>query len=274
MDVNDYAFGNGVVDPNQQKMMAEALRQRDAQGAIMALTGDRTAAPVGEQFMKSATTQRQQVVNHNYYQGMLRQQEAALKQRAHEADLNHKAQMARTNTMAAKGPTYRPIPAGIQDKLLNGQSTLTDLARLAETRDPKWDSKYPGSNALRTAVGQYAPMFATEEQNKLRQWQADFEGWYTANARHDLYGGALTSTEVKNWVKQALAPDASAEQVRGYIGNIMSRLAPLQAARVNMNARAYGPGVYEDMAMFSQDGPVQEEEPDAAEEPEWEVLED
>lgn len=73
MDINDYVFSSGAVTPEQQRAIANSLRSRDNMGAIMALTGDPAAAPVGQQYMESAGKQLQQGLSHNYYQGMLKQ---------------------------------------------------------------------------------------------------------------------------------------------------------------------------------------------------------
>ena len=251
MPINQYLTGPtpeaNAIPPELQQQIAASLRRRDGMGTIMALTGDRAAAPVGQQMMKDTGAEKQRLINQRYYQGLLENQQKALEERARATDLAYRGNMARTRAMLAKSKPMRPVPKTIQEELVNGRGILKGIDELARTFDPSMQSSFPGSGALRKTLGQSAPMLASADMKKYAEWRGNFERWYAAVKRHDLFGSALTATEAKNWVQQAVDPDASDEQVQRALHNIKRILEPAHEAYMRANARMYDPEVIADL---------------------------
>jgi hypothetical protein len=244
MDINDYVLGNGVVTPEQQRAIAGQLRGRDNMGAIMALTGDRAVAPVGQQFMQSANKGVQQGLTHNYYQGMLRGNEADRKARLDVARMNDATNRARIGALertAAARQNFKSMPVAMFTTLNEGTSLLKGLEELKKGFSSDMQSSFPGSGALRMTLGSKAPMFAGKDIRQYREWRANLEGWFEAARRHQLFGSALTSTEAQRWKIQALDPDATKDQIDSAIANIEKLLVPEHMRLAQAAAMQYDP---------------------------------
>jgi len=274
MDMNDYVLGNGVVTPEQQRAIAGSLRNRDNMGAIMALSGDRAVAPVGQEYMKSAGQQQNRGLMHNYYQGNLRQSAADLAERKRANDMVNKLGQQRNGILAqasAKQRSYRMIPKNVQDELVGGQALLAGLDQLKGTFTKDMQSTFPGSGSLRETMGRMAPMLSSKGVLEYQGWQRNLEDWYSSARRHKLFGSALTTTEAQRWVKQAINPDATKEQVDFAIDNIKKLLSAQHQAYMQGNKQQYDPEAVEYFGGFDlgeqQEAPAQDDSPD------WEVIE-
>ena len=128
-------------------------------------------------------------------------------------------------------------------------------------------SRFPGSGALRQAMGQYAPMFASKETLEYRNWRRNLEAWFESPRRHELFGSALTNTEAQRWKLQALDPDSTKEQVDTAISNIERMLIPYHQRRVQAAKYQYRPEQVDALTGGGQAAPAEEEA-------DWEVLPD
>jgi hypothetical protein len=226
LDINDYVFGGGVISPEQQKALADNLRSRDNMGAIMALTGDRAAAPVGQQFMQSAGVQRQQGVNHNYYQGMLRQSAADLEERKRANNLNYQANMARTAAASARQGGEKRMDNNTREMLKEALELYSGFQDVKARFDPKFLSNVPLVGGLRRTMARKMPgLTAAVDPSALefQAWMSDLDRIVESPLRHQLFGSALTAPELKKWKELTVDPDASPQQVLAWFERNMPR---------------------------------------------------
>lgn len=218
MDINDYVFGDGVVTPEQQKMLAASLRHRDNMGAIMAASGDRAIAPVGNKYMDTANKGIQQGIQHNYYQGMLREtakdRDARLKMAADSNRLGMAKIGALERTAALRGQTSeKPMRQDIFKKLTDTKEAAFNLERLETKFNPKWTSPIPGMGPLKRAIAQYAPVLATQDMEDFNDWFGDLDRTVEAGVRSNLFGAAFTATEAEIWKKLTVNPNGNQRQI-------------------------------------------------------------
>jgi hypothetical protein len=280
MPFNQYLTGAtpaaNAIPPELQEQIANSLRTRDGMGAIMALTGDRAAGPVGQQLMKDTNAQRQQLINQRYYQGLLEQGTAGLAERRRATDLQHQANMARTAAIAGKQKSSRPMPRNLAADLSAGGSLLRSTAKLQEGFNPDWHSSIPGVNALRNTVARMAPDISTEAMQDAQMWRQQFVAELEAVQRHKLYGAALTATEVQYWKEQALNPGANMRQLHKFFNTMRDKLTS------DLEAKAAGASYDYPMeqieAYIGGRGPAPEVEealpPDANDDLAYEVIPD
>lgn len=197
------------------------FEQQQALGQLLTMSGDRVLAPAGQQMGQLANAGQQRQMLNDYYQGMLRQQAANADetkrwhdmqmQLGREGNENRLAMAELRGMLAGAGNNWKPVPTGDREKLVRQKAVFELSKTLEETFNPEWTSKFPGSGVLRETVGKTA--FAPGEWQDYAKWRGDLEGWVEALRRHDLFGSAFTSSEGKFWLKQAVSPDASPEQV-------------------------------------------------------------
>lgn len=279
MDINDYVFGNGVVTPEQQRAIAGSLRNRDNMGAIMALSGDRAVAPVGQEYMKTANKGIQQGLTHNYYQGMLRSSEADRQLRKTLADQATKLGYARLGTMrdiADKKTNLKPVPRGIADQIIGGASSLKTLQELSAEWKDDWHSGIPGMNTFMNFAAREAPGLASKNALEFQDWRRKFVGQLEAIERNKLYGAALTLHEIKYWKDQALRPGANPKQVQGYFQDAQEKIGRELEARANGAAVSYNPYEVQQYLQILQGpaGPAGAAPSAQQEEPLYEILSD
>ena len=248
-DSNDFLLGStpaaNAIPPELQQAIANSLRNRDSMGAIMALSGNRAVAPVGEQFMQSAQVQRQQLLNHRYYQGMLEQQKAAMAERAREANQAFGLGMAKVGATdratAARVAKSKPVPSKLVEPLIVAGASLRSMDELNKGWKDEWHSSIPGMNVLKSTIARVAPDFASQSSKDYYAWRQQFIAQLESMQRHQLYGGALTYQEINYWKKQMLDEAASPEQVHNFFNKAQKYLNDTTQARIAGGSHSYNP---------------------------------
>jgi hypothetical protein len=77
-------------------------------------------------------------------------------------------------------------------------------------------------------------MFAPQEMKDFQAWRSQLQRELEAILQHQLYGSALTVTEVKQWLDQTLDPDASPDQTAKFF----QRLYPKLEKQTRLNYQA------------------------------------
>lgn len=219
-----------AIPPELQAQLAAQLRSQSGTGQIMALTGDRAVAPVGQEIMKSTDADKQRLINHRYYQGMLEQ---------NKAEMESRERIARGNqaVMASRGQTEKPMRKDIKEGVQESLGYAQTLEELAGTYNPEWASKIPGWSNLRLTGARLAPDIFGKEAQEFKNWIDTLDRFVETPYRHGFFGSALTPTEFERWKRITLDPNANAAQVDAWVKRNLNKMQI--ALKQNVAVAAY-----------------------------------
>lgn len=245
MDFNDAIFSGIPTDPKLQASIAASLRNRDQMGTIMAMTGDKALAPVGQQFIQQGGADRQRATLQKYYADQAAQSKANLEEEKRQHDMMFQLGQERNQAMRdvagiRSSAKATKVPVGWANKVQEEVTAYRNLGELKGSYDPKWTSSFTGSGALRQTMGRYLPMVASEETKAFQEWRREFESWYVLAKRHKLFGGALTKPEIQAWEATTLGKDATPEQVMNFFNATMKEIEPQVQGSVNIFRGQFG----------------------------------
>lgn len=127
----------------------------------------------------------------------------------------------------------KPLPEAGRKELLDIGTAAETSKRLLDTFKPEY-----GGNYLLGDTENMGRRLMGDKSGQAAWWQAlDLQ---QAEARHKLFGSALTKTELPNWEKTAILPRMSSEEI---VKNL-TRRAEIEARVVAKLARSYVAGGY------------------------------
>lgn len=148
------------------------------------------------------------------------------------ADGSVDAATAKAQAAAAKD-ARKPLPEAGRKELLDIGTAAETSKRLLDTFKPEY-----GGNYILGDLDNTGRRMLGDKSGQASWWQAlDLQ---QAEARHKLFGSALTKTELPNWEKTAILPRMSSEEI---IKNL-TRRAEIEARVVAKLARSYVAGGY------------------------------
>jgi hypothetical protein len=263
-DFNDLVFGS--LSPEQQAAIAGKLRNREALGMLMSMTGDRALAPAGQQLFQNVSAQRQQGINRQYYLEQMKQAQLDRESR----DKHYRAMEGLQGkqieaTLAGRlGSRRTHIPVAWQKQVQEGLDMTKALNDLRSRFKPEWASKIPGSGTFRQWSARYAPMLTNKENIEFQKWRRDFEDFYETKYRHSIYGGALTGPEISRWEGITLGKDATPEQVDAFFSTLIQRTEPKLKSDLNAYAEQFGPDAVQGLLEpYVAEGMPEDENPQA-----------
>ena len=249
MDMNDFIFRGtketNVISPEQQTALAASLRNRDNMGAIMALSGDRVVAPVGQQFQKDVSTQRQQGITNRYYQGMLEGNTEDRASRERIAAMNNRTRMAQigSNERVRGNLNEKPWSPKQQDQMRYSLGILDSLNELKGSYKKEWESSIPGMGVFKKYAARVAP---NATKALMGQGAIDFKAWFDDLDRsveviikNKLFGSALTAAEIKTWKTLTIDPAANMQQIEAWYNRVIPKIEADLARQVRSTSVLY-----------------------------------
>jgi len=186
-----------LVDERKKREMAAALRGQATGGAALSVTDIPEVAAQGQAMQNAATTQAR---------GIGLQQAAAMRDKRSDA----RALLKTMADLKASGGTggYKISPSERKDfkkeaETWRGQSTLLD------TWSP--GKQIPVVGKLTGALSRMG-LPLTDEAEDMNTWWAQYGEWEN-QARHELFGSALTATEQAAWDRTTINPKMQPSQV-------------------------------------------------------------
>lgn len=127
----------------------------------------------------------------------------------------------------------KALPSPAIDKLAKAGTAVEDTQRLTGSFKPGYGGKTvlgDMSNVYKRIVG---------DETGQAQWWQDMDALQN-QTRHDLFGSALTATELKAWEKTSITPRMDAEQIK----TNLSRRQAIEARAASKLARSYSSAGY------------------------------
>lgn len=124
--------------------------------------------------------------------------------------------------------TGKALPGPAIEKLSGAGTAVEDTSRLAGTFKPE----YGGKTILGDMSNTYKRIMGDETGQA--QWWQDMDALQN-QTRHNLFGSALTSTELKAWEKTSITPRMNPDQIKANL----ARRQEIEARAASKLARAY-----------------------------------
>ena len=135
--------------------------------------------------------------------------------------------------LETKGVDEKPLPSGAVDKISAAGTSVENMTRSRDT----FKNDYAGKTVLGDLSNTIGRVFG--DDTGQAQWWQDFDV-AQAQARHALFGSALTNTEKTAWEKISINPRMDPEEIR----KNLERRQAIEARAASKLARAYAAGGY------------------------------
>jgi hypothetical protein len=266
------AMVSGVpTDPDQQRVLAQALRRQATLGQMYQATGDRVISPLGEGMSADAEKQGQTIAGEREKQSALAQTLAL-----------HQQQMAQTRAIADQSNQRMIDQNASNDQLRRDLLTQRDQDALDRQNEKKGD--VPGKpipmgtfkdvsalkdsyDAISDSIANYKPEYSgagktsrnatnylsanfpmvsgalgvvNQDDKDAANWYQNYGRNFTIDEMHRLFGARISPTEMATFEKYHINPNQSPDVQMQNMTQIQSRVG----AKINQRLDALKAGGY------------------------------
>jgi hypothetical protein len=211
-------------DPTMQRALAQGLRRQSEIGTLAQLTGDEVLAPFGRglsertdrKVRNEATNlqkKQQRDLTKDYYEQMARNSRLtmAMNKRQQDERERHNRETEKTAALRAEsalsGAGFKAPSVSAQKKTQEAKESYDGIARVLKSYKPEYASQWGaiGEGTLTNIIGK---KFGTEGMKDQARWWADYDLLYTLGRRNELFGSALTDSEIRAWEGANISPNS------------------------------------------------------------------
>lgn len=211
-------------DPSMQRALAQGLRRQSEIGTLAQLTGDEVLAPFGQNLSRSADRRvlneatnlqkkAQRDITEGYYTQMAENNRLtmAMNVRKQEELERHHLETEKIAALRAEaaltGAGFKAPSVSAQKKTQEAKESYDGIARVLKSYKPEYASTWGGvaEGSITNFLGKFG---GTEGMKDQARWWADYDLLYTLGRRNELFGSALTDSEIRAWEGANISPNS------------------------------------------------------------------
>ncbi len=250
-------------DPSMQKALAQGLRRQAEIGTLAQLTGDEVLAPFGRglsertdrRVRNEATNlqkKAQRDITEGYYTQMAENNRLTMAMNIRKQDEieRHNLETEKTAAMRAEkaltGAGFKAPSVSAQKKTQEAKESYDGIARVLKTYKPEYASSAGviGEGSITNFFGKFG---GTEGMKDQARWWADYDLMYTLGRRNELFGSALTDSEIRAWEGANISPNSPDDVIKRGLATLSEIASKKLKEQYKNDAPLYKPEWVESM---------------------------
>jgi hypothetical protein len=246
-----------------QKALAQGLRRQSEIGTLAQLTGDEVLAPFGQNLsvrtnrrvLNEATNlqkKAQRDITEGYYTQMAENNRLTMAMNVRKQDEleRHHRETEKTAALRAaatlSGAGFKAPSVSAQKKTQEAKESYDGIARVLKTYKPEYASTAGviGEGSITNFFGKFG---GTEGMKDQARWWADYDLMYTLGRRNELFGSALTDSEIRAWEGANISPNSPPDVIERGLKTLSEIASKKLAEQYKNDAPLYKPEWVESM---------------------------